>query len=99
IGGDGNDLAAGRLGNLVRRRLQRFLAPCTDRDIDALFRKGERNALTDAFASASYQRRLSFELEVPRSPPKFYRGLCASQRPPSAAANSSATAALKAAGS
>ena len=49
IGGDGDDLAAGRLGDLLGRGLERLHAARADGDIDAFLGERERDALADAF--------------------------------------------------
>ena len=64
IGGDRHDLAAGRLGDLLRGGFERLLAPRADRDVDAFLGERERDALADAFAAAGDQRGLALELEV-----------------------------------
>src|SRR4029078_3407710 len=69
VGGDGNNLAPGCLGDFAGRGFKRLLAPRANRDVDAFFRQGQRDPLTDAFAAASDQRSLAFELEVHRSLP------------------------------
>ena len=100
IGRDGDDLAPGCLGDLLRGGLERLLAARADGDVDAFLGQRQRDALADAFAAAGDQRGLAFELEVHRNAPfEILYGLCASQRPASAAANRSASAALNAAGS
>src|SRR5262249_61961789 len=102
VGGDRHDLAAGRLGDLLRDGIERFL------------RRAQIATSTPSFASASVMplpmpslppvtsavfplslrsMRLLLVLSV------GYFGLCASQRPRSASAKNSASAALNFSGS
>ena len=62
-------------------------------------RQRQRDALADAFRAAGDQRGLAFELQIHRNLPPFAYDLCASQRPASDEAMSSASAALNCAGS
>ena len=71
IGGNGHDLAAGFLGDFVRRGFERFLAPGADRDIDAFLGERAGDALANAFAAAGHQRGLALELEVHRFLPNL----------------------------
>ena len=86
-------------GDFLRGGLERLLAARADGDVDAFLGQRQRDALADAFAAAGDQRGLAFELEVHRDPPEFI-SVCAPAsgrlRP---TANSSASAALNAAGS
>src|SRR5262245_10846880 len=99
IGGNRRDLSARLLGDFIRRGFERLFAARADGYVHAFPGESARNALADAFAAAGYQRGLALELEVHRFLRIFYCGLCASQRPASAAANRSASTALNAAGS
>src|SRR5262249_51236812 len=100
VGRDGNDLALGLGSDLGRGLLERLLAACADGDIHAFFRERESNAFADPFAAAGDQRRLAIELKVHVGLlSSGHAGRCASQRPASAAANNSASAAFTAAGS
>ncbi len=56
IGGDGNDLPAGLVSNLLRRRFQRFRAACADGDIDAFLRKRPGNRFAYSGAAAGHRR-------------------------------------------
>src|SRR5215475_12757414 len=85
VGGDRHDLAAGRLGDLLRDGIERFLAARADRDIDAFFCERQRDALADAFAAAGHQRGLSFELEIHAAPLRFVGRLFRLVREPAAA--------------
>ena len=64
IGGDGDDLAVGRPRDLGGGGFQHVLAPRADRDIDALLRQSERDALADALAAAGDERGLALKLKV-----------------------------------
>src|SRR5499426_1516977 len=106
IGRDRHDPAVGFPRDLGRRLFERLLAPRADGDIDAFSRQGAGDAFADARAAAGDQRRLALEFKVHvdllvRSAPQgsAQADLCASQRPASAAANSSASAAFTVAGS
>ena len=61
IGGDGDDLAAGRLRDLLGGGFERLLAARADGDVDALLRQRQGDAFADAFAAAGHQRRLAVE--------------------------------------
>src|SRR5262249_39590667 len=105
VGGNGDDLAAGCLRDLGGGRLERLLAPGADRDVDAFLRQRPRKCPSPAPAAAGHQRGLAFELQVhvdllvTLQRIGNHAGLCAIQRPASAAENRSASAAFTAAGS
>jgi hypothetical protein len=52
IGRNGDDLAAGFLGDFIRGCLDRLYAPRTDRDVDAFLGRQADDAISDAFAAA-----------------------------------------------
>src|SRR5262245_58741031 len=100
IGGDRQDPAVGLPRDLGRRLLERLLAPRADGNVDAFLRQRAGDAFADARAAARDQRSLAVKLKVHvgllvRSAPEgsAQADLCASQRPGSAAENSSANAA------
>src|SRR5215208_6023699 len=101
IGRDGDDLAVSFPGDLGGGGFEHVLAPGADRDIYPLFRQRAGDAFADPLAAAGYQRGLACELKVHVEllMMNYVVGLWASQRPASAAENSSASAAFTAAGS
>ena len=66
VGGDGDDLAAGRLRNLLGGGFERLLAARADGDVNAFLRQRQCNALADALAAAGHQRRLALKFQVHR---------------------------------
>ncbi len=64
VGGDGDDLAAGCLGDFGCRGFESVLTARADRDIDAFLRKQERDALADAFAAAGDEGGLVRKFQV-----------------------------------
>src|SRR5262249_46543401 len=64
IGGNGDDLASGLLGDLCRGGLELVLAARAYGNVDAFTRQRSGDAFADALATAGHERRLAFELKV-----------------------------------
>src|SRR5919197_1488885 len=73
IGGNGKYLAAGATADLLRRVVERLLAPRADRDVAAFARERSSDALTNAFTAAGDARDLALELQVHRSSSRGFR--------------------------
>src|SRR6478672_7017527 len=71
VSGNSDDLSPGFLGDLIRHRFERFLAPGADRDIDAFLGERTGDALANALAATGHQRGLALELEVHRFLPNL----------------------------
>ena len=64
VGGDGNDLAAGFLGDFGGGGFERFFPPRADSHVDTFASQRARDRLADAFAGAGDDRFLVFHRQI-----------------------------------